>query len=247
MLCRDAARACGSSTIEQREPRRRREARFSIRGYCRVPRLMGQPSRRGMVDRPRVRTLLTVALRKDGRSSALSAPIARRSGPFPTSRSRCCRISRPRRSSRWRMRGCSANCAAHRRPRRVARIPDRDQRRAEGHQPLDLRSATGARHAGRNRGAAVQRRYGVYCLPGGRNIGRAATFAYSPNTRHSCARCRFRRVAGNYRGRDAAGGRRRPHRRRRRRPGIHLNEAVTHRQARTALGVPLLREGEPSA
>ena len=35
---------------------------------------------------------------------------------------------------------------AHRRPRGIARIPDRDQRRAEGHQPLDLRSATGVRH-----------------------------------------------------------------------------------------------------
>ena len=36
---------------------------------------------------------------------------------------------------------------AHARPRRIARIPDRDQRRAEGHQPLDLRSATGAGYA----------------------------------------------------------------------------------------------------
>ena len=34
------------------------------------------------------------------------------------------------------------------RSRRIARIPDRDQRRAAGHQPLDLRPAAGARHAG---------------------------------------------------------------------------------------------------
>ena len=32
----------------------------------------------------------------------------------------------------------------HRRPPGVARIPDRDQRRAQGHQPLDLRSPAGA-------------------------------------------------------------------------------------------------------
>ena len=32
----------------------------------------------------------------------------------------------------------------HERPSGIAGIPDRDQRRAEGHQPLDLRSATGA-------------------------------------------------------------------------------------------------------
>ena len=38
--------------------------------------------------------------------------IGRRCGRFPISRSHCCRISRPRRSSRWRMRGCSASCSS---------------------------------------------------------------------------------------------------------------------------------------
>ena len=38
----------------------------------------------------------------------------------------------------------------------IARIPDRDQRRAEGHQPLDLRSATGAGHGSRDRSEAVR-------------------------------------------------------------------------------------------
>ena len=41
------------------------------------------------------------------RCSAHSRSIARRSGRSPTSRSRCCRISPRRRSSRWRMRGSS--------------------------------------------------------------------------------------------------------------------------------------------
>ena len=34
-------------------------------------------------------------------------------------------------------------------------IPDGDERRVEGHQPLDLRFATGLGHACRNRGASV--------------------------------------------------------------------------------------------
>ncbi len=45
----------------------------------------------------------------------------------------------------------------HARPRRIARIPDRDQRRAQGHQPLDRRCATGAGHSGRNGRAALRR------------------------------------------------------------------------------------------
>src|SRR6516164_189065 len=38
----------------------------------------------------------------------------------------------------------------HARPRRIARVPDRHQRRAQGHQPLDRRCATGAGHSRRN-------------------------------------------------------------------------------------------------
>ena len=47
----------------------------------------------------------------------------------------------------------------HARPRRIARIPDRDQRRAQRHQPLDRRCATGAGHSGRNRRPALRRRF----------------------------------------------------------------------------------------
>ena len=39
---------------------------------------------------------------------------------------------------------------SHRRPPGVARISDRNRRRAEGYQPLDVRSATRVGHAGRN-------------------------------------------------------------------------------------------------
>jgi GAF domain-containing protein len=38
----------------------------------------------------------------------------------------------------------------------LARIPDRDQRGAQRHQPLDRRCATGARHSGRNGSAALR-------------------------------------------------------------------------------------------
>jgi len=41
------------------------------------------------------------------------------------------------------------------RPRGIARIPDGDQRRAQRHQPLDRRCATGAGHSGPNGRAAV--------------------------------------------------------------------------------------------
>ncbi len=48
--------------------------------------------------------------------------------------------------------------------RGVARIPDRDQRRAQGHQRLDLRLAACARHGGRDRRAAVRCRDGMVIL-----------------------------------------------------------------------------------
>ena len=139
---------------------------------------------------------------------------------------------------------------AHPRPRRIARIPDRDQRRAQGHQPLDLRSAAGARHAGRNRRAAVRCRVGGD-LPSARarSIASAATFGLPPE--YDALHARQHRLPP---GRGTVD-----------RPGrcsnaqvVHIAdlaadpeyavpEAVTIGRLRTMLGVPLLREGEPSA
>ena len=45
--------------------------------------------------------------------------------------------------------------------RAIAAAADRHRRRAQGHQPLDIRSADRARHAGRIGGAAVRSREGA--------------------------------------------------------------------------------------
>ena len=82
--------------------------------------------------------------------SAPSSSIARRCGHSPTSRSSWCRTSPPRPSSPSRTRGCSMNCA------QSLAAADRHRRRAQGHQPLDIRSADGAQHAGRVGRAAVR-------------------------------------------------------------------------------------------
>jgi two-component system, NtrC family, sensor kinase len=42
-----------------------------------------------------------------------------------------------------------------------SRIPDRHQRRAQRHQPLDRRCATGAGHSSRNRRPALRRRFRI--------------------------------------------------------------------------------------
>ena len=81
---------------------------------------------------------------------------ARKSARSPTSRSRCCRTSRRRRSSRWRTRGCSANLRDAR-DLRIARIPDRDQPtccRSSVRSTFDL--AAGAGYAGGKGGTALR-------------------------------------------------------------------------------------------
>ena len=69
-------------------------------------------------------------------------------------------VSPTRPSSLSRIRACSTSCA--RTPCRIAAAADRHRRRAQGHQPLDLRSAGGAAHARRIGGAAVRGRYAAH-------------------------------------------------------------------------------------
>ncbi len=134
----------------------------------------------------------------------------------------------------------------HRRSRRIARIPDRDQRCAQGHQPLDLRSAAGARYIADDRGAAVQGRNGADL-----RCARAAFIRshrasrFPPNSNEIARRLRFEPDRGSVTGRaalerrvvhvaDIAAD-----------PEYALPEVITIGKMRTALGVPLLRESEP--
>src|SRR5215469_6817991 len=65
----------------------------------------GEPRARALVDVGGVRPILLCLCGRTDGCWARSRSIARRCGRFPTSRLHCCRISRPRRSSRWRTRG----------------------------------------------------------------------------------------------------------------------------------------------
>ena len=58
-----------------------------------------------------------------------------------------------------------------------ARAADRDQRSAQGHQPLDVRPAAGARHAGRERRAAVRAPIERFDLPARRRASRLVAHA----------------------------------------------------------------------
>ena len=60
--------------------------------------------------------------------------------------------------------------AAHRRSRRIAAAADRHRRRAQGHQPFDVRPADGARYAAEVGGAAVRRRPGHDHAAQGRSV-----------------------------------------------------------------------------
>ena len=63
---------------------------------------------------------------------------------------------------------------------RIAAAADRHRRRAQGHQPLDLRSADRARHAGRVGGAAVRGGHGVIVTPKGDALSGVACYGYRP-------------------------------------------------------------------
>ena len=107
-----------------------------------VPSAIGQ-ARRGANPRRLCRCSRTTSW------SAPSSSTARRSGRSPTSRSSWSELRRP---GRHRHR----EHAPAQRAARIAAAADRHRRRAQGHQPLDLRSADRARYAGRVGGAAVR-------------------------------------------------------------------------------------------
>ena len=107
-----------------------------------------------------IRTVLAVPLRKEGIVLGLITVYRREVLPFTDKAD--CSIAELRCTGGDRDRERAAadrDTPAHCRSTRIARISDRDQRRAERHQPLDRRCATGAGHSDGDGSPALRRRY----------------------------------------------------------------------------------------
>ena len=91
---------------------RRRQLDAESRSYIHIADMtddehrVGAPLRRALSILAARAPLLAIPLRKDEVLLGTFSLLARKFARLPTSRSRCCRTSRRRRSSRWRMRGC---------------------------------------------------------------------------------------------------------------------------------------------
>ena len=131
--------------------------------------------------------------------------------------------------------------------REFAAAADRHRRRAQGHQPLDLRSADGARYAGRvRRRGCARRTWRRSFAMRATHYRQAATYGFSPEFDDMHGRIRFAAGTRIDRRAGARGGR-----------TVHVPDVAgrsgirpsSKRQkvggVRTVLGVPLLREGMP--
>ena len=87
---------------------------------------------------------------------------------------------------------CDREHAAPQRTARIAAAADRHRRRAQGHQPLDLRSSGGARHAGRVGGPALRGGTAAICTALAMTFHRAAKLRLPPSVDDSCKGSLFR-------------------------------------------------------
>ena len=128
---------------------------------------------------------------------------------------------------------------------RIAAAADRHRRRAQGHQPLDLRSADGARYAGRIGGTALRCGYGSRSfVTKGDVYDIWQSMAFSASSTNSVERIRSRRDGERSPGEPSLEGKHRScpgcSGRSRNTPSFEAPEIGGFR---TDAGVPLLREG----
>ena len=150
-------------------------------------------------------------------------------------------LRRTRLSSPSRTPACSTSCA------KSAAAADRHRRRAQGHQPLDFRSADGARHADRIGRAAVRGGHREHLSP-----PMATATILPPATAIAARRYESTWESTRYtaRPRTSSG---QPYLKERpfislicKRPRIYARRSSSYLAGyRTMLGVPLLREGTP--
>ena len=90
--------------------------------------------------------------------------------------------------------------------REFAAAADRHRRRAQGHQPLDLRPAGGAGYAGRISRPAVRGGYGSYRSPAGFAFSVCRQLSIAPGVRRACNHNGHSRRPGDARRASLAGG-----------------------------------------
>ena len=195
------------------------------------------PIRVAAVELGGIRTLLNVPMLKE--KELIGAIAIYRVEVRPFTDKQIALVRELRQSGRH----CDRERAAAQRAARIATAADRHSRCAQGHQPVDLRSAGGARHAGRVGGAAVRSGHGHDRPPKGRCLPLCHHLQVSSGARRvlqkrsACAGKRQHYWA------NAAGRQSHSFARCVGRPRISRWLRSEKAGFRTGLGVPLLREG----